>query len=211
MPNFIETVRAAGVSDNYSKVVKISNPLEIGNAIPVSALPSASSDLLGLIYYLATDGHYYIVDIDGVWRKIIDASERLYGAFYVSSAAATTLNPGTPVKVAGTTTATFQVGITAGQNRITNTSGHTEIMHQNVSISVTASVNNILVSFYTAKNGTPLVCSKIDRFIATGADVGAVALSCTLELANNEYFEIFVDGDKAGNVTVLNMNVSAIN
>ena len=62
MSDFIKTVRVAGANENYTEVVRIANADEIGNAVMVDALPTASADRIGLIYFLTTDGKYYKCD-----------------------------------------------------------------------------------------------------------------------------------------------------
>lgn len=62
------------------------------------------------------------------------------GELYVTTPAATTLNPGTPVKAAGTTTAVVENGVTmSANNRLTNTSGKTLFFECIAHISCTSS------------------------------------------------------------------------
>ena len=60
-------------------------------------------------------------------------------------------------------------------------------------MSITAATNNKRYSFYFAKNGTILPESKQSRKIANGLDIGAIALSGVVELAPNDYVEVWVE------------------
>lgn len=77
----------------------------------------------------------------------------------------------------------------------------------------TSSVNNKLFSFRFGVNGVTIPETQIDRFIGTGADVAAGALTAIIELEQNDYVELFVTIDSgtttatATHVTVMTLAV----
>lgn len=76
MSNFFEIVKVTTDSGNFTKVVKIANASEIGNAVSVDTLPDASDSLKGMIYYLTTDNKYYVVNAAGDdWEDIAVSDE----------------------------------------------------------------------------------------------------------------------------------------
>lgn len=110
-----------------------------------------------------------------------------YGGFYVSTSGTTT-NPTTPTKATVTTTAYPLEGFTHTTNRLTYTG--TPTLHFRVSASVSASGSAAdTLDIYIYKNGSTEVAA-IQRKIPIN-DVGAGSLECIVQLATNDYVEIF--------------------
>lgn len=131
-------------------------------------------------------------------RDLLVSTAPAYGAYYVSSAAATTLGgTSTPTKAAGTTAslgASSDITV-ATTNRITYTAAPTiqGLFFCAVTMTCASSTQNVALS--VAKNGTQIAGSIIQRNIGTGSDKGAVATFGIVELAQNDYLEIFVQND----------------
>jgi hypothetical protein len=126
--------------------------------------------------------------------------------FYVSGSAVTAIVSGTEMKIAGTTTAGGCLqGFTHSNNRLTYSMSKTRWFHVNAFISMTSGTNNVTFSFYMAKNGAIISPSKIRRKLGTGADVGSITLQANIELATDDYLEVWVDADVNNNLTVSEM------
>ena len=125
-------------------------------------------------------------------RDFLDSVNGSFGGMYVSSAAATTSMPlSSPVKAAGTTTATSLQNFTHADNRLTYT-GPTDIhAHIACSASFTSNKNDSIVGVYIAKNGIALPAPGL-RTIANGADIGSTAVHGDSVLSTNDYIEVFV-------------------
>ena len=66
------------------------------------------------------------------------------------------------------------------------------------------------MAFTVAKTGTNIANSGISRKVGTGGDVGALSLEWIVELAQNDYIEIFADADNAGTTTISQGIIDAI-
>lgn len=127
------------------------------------------------------------------WTAIAVPQKPSYGGLYYSTPAATTCTvAGTFYLAAGTTTETTSSNCTVSTaGRITYTAADTIRAYVSASISMTSSGTNDEIALAVAKNGTVETGSVIKRYV-TGNDVGAAALSWDLQLATNDYVEIFV-------------------
>lgn len=140
---------------------------------------------------------------------------RSYGECYLTATAATTIASAGEYNLAkGTTSAeaAFLSDFThASPFRLTYTGSATKTFSVSVVYSVTAAGNNKLSSFRIAKNGTTLAKSEIDRFISTGADVGAGGLQVLVELTANSFVEVYLTNktDTVG-ISVEKANVIAL-
>lgn len=138
------------------------------------------------------------------------SSARCGGAMYVSSPAATISVGTTPVKANGTTTATRTDNFShPASNRLQYTDSITKKFEVAASISSESSVGNVILSMFVAKNGSHIAASEITRKIGTANDVGNASLLYDLDLAQNDYIEVFIAIDTGtSNITVDKMIVS---
>jgi hypothetical protein len=75
---------------------------------------------------------------------------------------------------------------------------------------ITSDTNNVIVSIFLAKNGVIDNASRIDRFIGTGADVGAGAVAGLLLLEPNDTIDLYFSADTDCDIVVEFSNVYAI-
>ena len=131
-------------------------------------------------------------------RDFLETMQPAYGSCYVTASAATTIAvAGTYYKAAGTTTQIDVNRFTHANNRLTYTGTPTVRARAIAMLSVLTAGTNDVLGFKIAKNGTPIAASEIRRFVGTGTDVGAVALAVDVDLATNDYLEIWVTNEDA--------------
>jgi len=132
------------------------------------------------------------------------------GNLYITTTATTIFSAiNTPTKALGTTTAVnlFRVS-SPTDNRLTYIGNKTKKFIVVCTMSITAASNNIQYSLYISKNGIVLPESRSTTKIANGADHQAIALSCTLSMAPNDYIEVWVENDSGTtSMTVENLNL----
>ncbi len=142
-------------------------------------------------------------------RDLIVSLVPAYGSMYISTAIETSIATiSTPVKALGTTTAGVALrDFTHAANRLTYTGVPDRAFIITVSLSLTAVANDQVLAFHIAKNGAVLAASEIQRKAAKGADVGAASVVVEVELATNDYVELWVE-NTSGNtdLTVEFMN-----
>lgn len=133
------------------------------------------------------------------------------GNLYITTPAITSFSASnTPVKVTCTTTSAnlFRV-TTSGSNRLIYAGTKTRSFQVICSTTITASSNNKYFSFYIALNGTILPESRQTRKISTGADQGAISLSCIVNLSPGDYIELWVENNTDNTaMTVESMNMA---
>jgi hypothetical protein len=140
-------------------------------------------------------------------------TQSAYGECYISSLAATTITTtGVFVKVAGSTTAGSLSNFTQPvSNRLTYTGTATRKFLVNASLSFHGTNgNDYKFAFY--KNGSSILSSSIISTTATGAgSLAHVSCQCFIELATNEFIEMFVaNADAANSATVDFMNMTTV-
>lgn len=133
------------------------------------------------------------------------------GNLYLTASTNTTFS-GTdiPTKVLGTTTpvSLFRVSSPAN-NRLTYTGTKSKRFQVIGSLSVTSQAANKYFSFYIVKNGVVLPESKQAMRLSSGVDKGSVTLSCTIQLAANDYVEVWVENNSDNSyVTVETLNLA---
>lgn len=147
--------------------------------------------------------------VDGDGNSL--ATPRDYGSAYLveGDEAATVVDGSTTfVKAAGTTTVGPTRNFTqTANNRLRYDGETTKRFLISFGGSTDISVVNTLVHYALAKNGTVTLWT-VDRHHATASDHGAVSLIAIIELAQNDYIELFVRADKAGNLTVDHYNLA---
>lgn len=140
-----------------------------------------------------------------------------YGSFYVSSPAATTLSAATPAKAAGTTTALELGDFTHANNKLTYNQATTRdfVVVANVLLQK-ASGSASVVELHLYKNGSPVTGMSTYKNqaqeVVLDEDGNAffddtpffLMIQGTVELANGDYLELYLETDTGDDVTVLN-------
>jgi len=141
---------------------------------------------------------------------LVETDNNATGTIYISTKVLTPIPvANTPVKGLGTTTTAnlFRFDTDGASNRLRYVGTKTKIFNISASLSLTSTTNNQVLSIYFAKNGTVLNSTRIQRKIGTGADVGAVSISGTVELATGDYIELWLANDLASrDATIENLN-----
>jgi hypothetical protein len=117
------------------------------------------------------------------------------GNMYVSTTAATAFSAlNVPTKVLGTTSSAslFRV-TTSGNNRLIYSGKKTRRFQVICSLTGTQGATNIIYAFYIAKNGSILNESKQVVKFANSSDQQSVNVCCTVQLATNDYIEVWVE------------------
>lgn len=153
------------------------------------------------------------------WPEPVVVSQKSSAGFYVTSAAAsdaitatTYLNALSNATVADGGETTSDWTIDTANGRTTYTGTDTIRVTVIATISATSSQSNEVVRFRMAKNGTTIAKTEQSRKIGTGTDVGALALSAIIEVAENDYIELHttLDTSTSDTVTVENCNFSIV-
>jgi len=144
-----------------------------------------------------------------------EKDETAVGECHITTSAATTISVvNTPVKVAGTTTLdeNFRFDDDTGtDNRLRYIGTKTRKFNVSANISALSASNNIVFSWYIAKNGVTNSNHRTQNKQGTSADIGAVTVSGIVELATNDYIEVYVENnDDTTNVTAEYMTLTAI-
>lgn len=129
-------------------------------------------------------------------------SARAYGAIYWSAGAAAANEANTPIKVAGTTAAlgTANKVTQATTNRLTYTGVNTRTFKCNATFSVDCSAATSL-KMHLYKGGAAITGATIQRTVG-GTDIGAMAIHASVDLATNEYVELWCETNDGDNVNV---------
>jgi hypothetical protein len=133
------------------------------------------------------------------------------GNIYLTSTATTNFSAmNDPTKVLGTTTAADLFRVTAvSDNRLAYVGTKTRRFSIIASLSVTSQAANKNFSFYVYKNGVLLPGSEQALRLSSGVDKGSLTISCTAQLAPNDYIEIWAANTTDNtSMTVETMNVS---
>ena len=121
------------------------------------------------------------------------------------------------MKVAGTTTletTPAAVGFTMpSNNRLTygGTATKKFLVTATITVETAVSAPNQLLGLHLAEGGTVNTHTTIERFVVTEQQKGALAIQGMFELATNEYVEVWISNETAGNnATVDWMTLTAI-
>jgi len=130
--------------------------------------------------------------------------ELSFGSLYWSSSASTTLGAATPAKAAGTTAAMQNNNFTASTtNRLTYTGTTTLYFRVECTASMqTSGSGSSLVSLWLYKNAGAVTGAEIQRAVSTTADIGAGAVAAIVQLATNDYVELWVETDDGDDVQI---------
>ncbi|MDB5207592.1 MAG: hypothetical protein JWR72_2667 [Flavisolibacter sp.] len=135
------------------------------------------------------------------------------GSLYISTAASTNItNINTPVKVAGTTTATELVRFTSPtSNRLLYDGTKTRTFQVSVALSATAASGTYIYSFYIYKNGVQVPSSRqrVKVYSSLG-DIQSLPIVCTVTLAAGDYIELWAENndDAVTDITAQNMTLT---
>ena len=141
-----------------------------------------------------------------VIRDFLESVACTSGSLYVTTPTATTIiTPGTFVKAAGTTTivsGAHRVDMPSN-NRLRYTGVPTVHIHLVANLSVSCASDNQLLSFDIYKNGVNVDHSQMEHKIGTGADVQIMAIHADMDMATNDYVELWTTNQTStGAVTV---------
>jgi hypothetical protein len=134
------------------------------------------------------------------------------GTLYVSSAVNTTIAAAnTPVKIAGTTTATELARFTSpANNRLVYDGTKTRTFIVTAAISASGTSSSNVYSFYIFKNGTEITASRQrTKVSSTVGDVQIITIVCTVTLAPGDYVEVWTENNSSAiDLNVQNMTLS---
>lgn len=150
------------------------------------------TDLIAFYYWDGTQ--WLLLRIDTV---VTD--EDSFGNMYLTTSTATHISTSTtPTKVEGVTAAENLANFEAvGNNRLKYTGTTTRTFSVVCSMSFASSSKNDVFAFYIYHGGGSnpgvLNSTKVKRFIAATSDVGALSVSGLVELASNEWVEVWAE------------------
>lgn len=78
----------------------------------------------------------------------------------------------------------------------------------NMHTGMTTSANNVIVSFFTYKNGVKEQGLSANRKVGTGSDVGALGVTGEVALSTNDYIELYVETDGATTMTFIETSIN---
>ena len=136
-----------------------------------------------------------------------------HGSCYISTPAATTITvAGTFYLLEGTTSAISNSLFThSSPGRLTYNGAIPKDFFVTASMSFVSNSNNILASIRVAKNGETIAASEQSFFKATAADEKQVSSFIVLQLAQNDYIELYVTNDAAGSTITANHAIMVVN
>jgi hypothetical protein len=128
-----------------------------------------------------------------------------FGAIYWATPAATTLSAATPAKCAGTTAAqgTSAQVTQATTNRLTYTGKAARQFLITATIGISAAATATTAQIHIYADGSLVTGSTISRYIST-SDIGAMAITAVVALAQNGYVELWCQTDDGDDLTIQN-------
>ena len=142
-----------------------------------------------------------------------ESDEVATGSFYLTSTATTAIAAvNTPIKIAGTTTAVNLFRFTSStSNRLTYNGTKTRCFRVTADLSFTADANGKVFHFYIYKNGVQITSSLQKTKLGNSTDARAVGLSSIVEMAPNDYIEIWIENTTDGtDMTLESINLSIL-
>ena len=131
------------------------------------------------------------------------------GSIYINTAVVTTISTiNTPVKVSGTTSSTnlFRSDTGSQNNRLRYTGTKTRKFTLIATFSMLGG-NNKVYAFHIYKNGSNIPSIYVENNIQNAGDIGAATIMGTVELATNDYVELWVENlSGTQNCTINAMN-----
>lgn len=185
-------------------------------AIDITGITSISvgAELKGTLF--VGNGTYIVGTFSNAWEVestglSTQKDDVACGNLYLTVSATTVFSTvNVPVKALCTTIPAQLFRVTAPiNNRLTYTGTKTRRFQVIGSLSVTSTAANKYFSFYIVKNGVVLPESRQAMRLSTGVDKGSVTLSCSVELASNDYIEVWAENNSdTSNMTVETLNLS---
>lgn len=125
-----------------------------------------------------------------------------YGSYYFSTPAATTLSADTWAKAAGTTTAIANENFThVASNRLRYDGTPTLYFYIACALDMSTASGADTVSMSIYKNGLIVAASELSRKVSNN-DVGAAALAVPVQLATDDYIEVWLKTLGGDNLTI---------
>jgi len=157
-------------------------------------------------YKTGTFSNRWEVESTGITTEKDDVAS---GNIYISASAATTIAAvNTPVKVAGTTTASNLFRVTSPtNNRLVYVGKKSRRFQAICSLTMISAGLNKNFTFYIAKNGTVLQESRQQMQLSLTGDRGTITISCMVDMVTNDYLEVWV----ANNTDNVGLTVSFMN
>jgi hypothetical protein len=184
-------------------------------ALHISGITTVNAASIKVAMYVGT-GTFVTGSFSNAWEVEstglnTEKDDVAAGNLYMTSAVTTVISAvNTPVKIAGTTTATNLFRVTSpANNRLTYTGTKQKRFQVICSLTATQVSTNKYFSFYIAKNGVILPESRQEVKIINSTDQGPVTLSCTVPLSPNDYVEVWVENETSStDLTVQTLNLS---
>ncbi|HXU26744.1 MAG TPA: hypothetical protein VN698_05885 [Bacteroidia bacterium] len=184
-------------------------------AISISGITSLTAGSIKVVMFIGsgtyingTFSNAWEVEATGLNTEKDDVSS---GNIYISSSATTNFpSANTPTKIAGTTTSASLFRVTSPtNNRLTYTGTKTRRFLVICSLCIISGGNGKNYSFYVTKNGVKLSESEMSVKSNSSTDQTALAVSCTVSLAPNDYIEIWGENNIDNtDIVVTNMNLA---
>ena len=204
----------AGVQFNFicDDILGMHITASAGDTIRLESAVSVSG---GYIHTEVVGGHVTLLAIDSTqWIALaVDAVDwdmdglhtgpGTHGEVYFSTPAATVLAAATPAKAAGTTTGLHIHGFTHTDNRLTYNGVASHDFLINATTTLTKAGGGATIGhIYIAKNGVVEPGLEIRQSMAGSTDQVAMAIFGTVELATNDYVELWLSTDDGDDMTV---------
>lgn len=204
----------------FSAILKSGGAMQVlaantATAVNISGITSITSGEMKNVMFIGT-GTYKTGNFSNNWEVestgiTTEKDDVAAGNIYVSTATATTFTAiNTPTKILGTTTASNLFRVTSPtNNRLVYIGKKTRRFQVICSLSMIATANNKNFSFYIYKNGAALPESKQVFRLGSNTDRGSVTLSCTVDLATNQYIEVWAENNSDNTqITVESLNLA---
>ena len=176
--------------------------ITLNGAVSASAGYIESTDANAWVCVDAINATQWMARSAGNWSSDGVPATSLYGEYYFSTPAETTMSAATPVKASGTTTAGDTNGFTHTTNRLTYNGLATKVFSVDCDISISkesGSTTEMVLSI--AKDGTVIADSEIKRDVS-GTTIGALGTHALVTFATDSYIEIWLESDTGNNLTI---------
>ncbi len=138
-------------------------------------------------------------------RDMLVSLVSVHGTMHRDISAPTTIGtPGTYVKGACQTAAGQLHDVTMPEdNRLQYVGAPQRHFHFMATVSMTCGGTNQIIGVKFAKNGVVIDTSVTRRFMATGADIGALVVQAEVTLVKDDYIELWVTNETSTNSVTL--------
>ena len=154
----------------------------------------------------ATDSIYFD-NGTGILQQLVRSKFNSFINYYdVVSNSVTTITTTNFYKLnSSTTLGLYNDNFTHSNNRITNTVNSRNVkLECNISVS---SGNNNILNFAVFKNGVKVDSSEIDTTCSGSGKAQSIPIQCVVNLAVNDYLEIWAKNQSSNDVTLAHFNV----